>query len=99
MPEDRRKYNGGNKNAGRKSKAEEMGLPKLIEDVIGEKGKKELIGKIYAQATKDCRPSQKLLMEYIYGKPLQQTEISGRDGEPFEGFRLVKADAKRPENK
>ena len=62
--------NGGKRpGAGRKSKAEEMGLPSLIEDCIGEEGKRALIEKINAQAMAGSYKHQELLMAYIYGKP------------------------------
>lgn len=60
---------------GRKSKAEELGLPMLIEDVIGIDGKKELIKTIYKQAKDGKEASQKLLMEYIFGKPTDNLKV------------------------
>jgi len=76
MAEDRRKYNGGNKNAGRKSKAEEQ---RLIEKLT------PLEGKAY-KALKDALEKQqgwaiKLFFEYMYGKPKQSTDITtnGKD--------------------
>jgi hypothetical protein len=68
---------GSREGSGRKTKAEELGLPKLIEEVIGLAGKKELIRKIYAQATEGKEGSQKLLMEYIFGKPSEHIRLDG----------------------
>ncbi len=63
-------HGGKRENSGRKTKAEEMGLPKLIEDVIGEKGKKALVQKLYDKAvTKGDVKAITLLMAYIFGKP------------------------------
>ena len=68
---DGRKNNGGKREgAGRKTKAEEMGLPQLIEEVIGDEGKKKLVKTLYDNAvvSKDIKAIT-LLMSYIYGKP------------------------------
>jgi hypothetical protein len=70
--------NGGARpGAGRKTKAEEMGLPKMIEDVIGEEGKRNLIQQISKQAKGGSFAHQQLLMNYIYGKPKESIEQIG----------------------
>lgn len=67
---------------GRKSKAEELGLPKLIEDVIGESGKRQLVEVLFKKAKAGSFPHHQLLMAYTFGKPVekhdvdQKTEIS-----------------------
>lgn len=67
---------GSRKNAGRKSKAEEMGLPALIEDVIGEEGKQTLIQKIFEKAKGGSYLHAQLLMHYMYGKPQDSIDIT-----------------------
>lgn len=63
-------HGGVRPNSGRKSKAEEMGLPKLIEDIVGDKGKRALIQKLYDRSvTKGDIKAITLLMAYIFGKP------------------------------
>lgn len=69
-------YGGARANAGRKSKAEEMGLPHLIEQVIGEDGKKDLIQKIFEKAKAGSFLQQQLLMHYLYGKPQDYLDIT-----------------------
>lgn len=69
-------HGGKREGAGRKSKAEELGLPALIEDVIGDNGKRELVKKIYAQAKEGSYKHQELLMHYIYGKPQDYIDIT-----------------------
>jgi hypothetical protein len=66
---DGRKNNGGNKNAGRKPKADEQ---KLIEKL----GKYEdEAHKILKEAVKDGNSwAVKMYFEYMYGKPKQQIE-------------------------
>lgn len=66
---------GARAGAGRKTKAEELGLSSLIDDVIGIDGKKDLIRIIHKQAKQGREASQKLLMEYIYGKPTEHHNI------------------------
>lgn len=75
---DGRKNNGGHSTkgfAGRKTKAEELGLPALIEDVIGKEGKKALIEAIYKEAKKGSYQHQQLLLAYIYGKPTETHKV------------------------
>lgn len=64
----------GNKG-GRKSKAEELGLPALIDEVVGEAGKKKLISILYEQAKKGSFPHHQMLMHYMYGKPVEHKSI------------------------
>lgn len=75
MAEDRRKYNGGNKNAGRKSKAEEIKLAEKIRNVIDDA---TLITKLADMAQDDKNRNQykaiELLTGYLYGKPTQRVE-------------------------
>ena len=95
---------GENRNQGRKTKAQELGLPKLIEDVVGEEGKRNLIALIYEKAmTGDFRFVQ-LLMNYTYGKPVEVKEIkqeldgysvkviSAEDAEIVEEVKLIRGD-------
>jgi len=63
-------------NSGRKSKAEEMGLPKLIEEVVGDTGKKELIQTIFDKAKNGSFLHAQLLMHYMYGKPQDSLDIT-----------------------
>lgn len=69
------KNGGARVGAGRKSKAEELGLPRLIEEVIGESGKKDLITAIHKQAKSGSFPHQQLLLAYIYGKPTETHKV------------------------
>lgn len=70
MPDGRKNNGGAGRGGGRKTKAEEMGLPMLIEEVIGDEGKKALIQKLYDKSVKDGDVKAiTLLMSYIYGKP------------------------------
>jgi len=67
---------GARTGAGRKSKAEEMGLPTLIEEVIGTEGKRVLVAKINEQAKGGSFLHQQLLMHYIYGKPQDDIDVT-----------------------
>lgn len=62
--------------AGRKTKAEEMGLPKLIEDVIGDEGKAEIIRVLFQKARTGSYLHLQLLMAYIYGKPQDHIDLT-----------------------
>lgn len=65
---------GARQGAGRKTKAEELGLPMLIDDVIGESGKRDLIKQLYDQAKKGSFNHAQLLLAYIYGKPTEHVK-------------------------
>jgi len=68
---DNRKNNGGNKNAGRKPKAEEQ---KLVEKLT------PLIDKAYKALETGLQDDQswavKLFFEYLYGKPRQSVDMT-----------------------
>lgn len=71
MAEDKRKFNGGHKTAGRKAKAEEH---KLIERLT------PLEPTAHAALTSALEDNQpwavKLFFEYFYGKPKQQVDVT-----------------------
>lgn len=69
-------HGGVRPGAGRKSKAEEMGLPALIEEVIGDNGKKEIIQNIFEKAKGGSFLHAQLLMHYMYGKPQDNIDIT-----------------------
>jgi hypothetical protein len=69
-------HGGPRPNSGRKSKAEEMGLPKLIEEVVGETGKREVSQNIFEKAKGGSFLHAQLLMHYMYGKPQDNLDIT-----------------------
>jgi hypothetical protein len=80
------KSGGVRENSGRKGKAEELGLPALVEDVLGEDGKKALLVKIAEQAKGGSFAHQQLLMNYIFGKPKEKLDVT-TDGKALEGIK------------
>lgn len=75
--EDKRKYNGGHKTAGRKSKAEELKVVKLGTDaIIRIYGSIEKYYDHIAKESKDSFPHLKLLQEYVFGKPKETIETT-----------------------
>lgn len=74
---DNRKNNGGNKNAGRKPKAEEIKMIELGENAIIEVyGSIEAYWKHIAIESKDSLQHLKLIQEYVYGKPKERKDIT-----------------------
>lgn len=67
---DGRKNNGGHKNAGRKSKAEEL---KLIEKLTPYEG--NALKLLFKKIDEEDMQALKMFMEYLYGKPKQQQEV------------------------
>jgi hypothetical protein len=78
-------HGGRREGAGRKTKAEEMGLPNLIEEVIGDEGKKELVKGIFDKARSGSFLHQQMLMHYIYGKPQDHVDVTTQ-GEKMQGI-------------
>ena len=73
--EDRRKYNGGHKTAGRKPKVEEQKVRKLGIDAIEKVyGSVEEYYVFIAKESRDSFPHLKLLQEYVFGKPKETIE-------------------------
>lgn len=81
-------HGGRREGSGRASRAEVMGLPLLIEDVIGEDGKKALIQKIFQQAKDGSFNHQQLIMGYIFGKPSDHVDITSQ-GEKIEAVKEI----------
>lgn len=73
IKEDRRKYNGGNKNAGRKSKADEQDLIEKLSPL------EPLAFKALTEALKEGKDwAVKLFFQYNFGMPkqiIEQTNI------------------------
>lgn len=75
------------KKAGRKSKAEEMGLKALLDKCWSPQARAKCIKKL----AEDCESSEfqvrnesrKLLMAYTFGKPTEKHEVSNPDGSPL----------------
>jgi hypothetical protein len=73
---DGRKNNGGHKTAGRKPKADEMRIRDMVSPYID--GTIEKVANIMNNAKResDQLAAAKLLLEYYFGKPKQQTDIT-----------------------
>ena len=78
---DGRKNNGGNKNAGRKPKAEELKAAKYGLDAITKiYGSVDKYWQFIAKESKESYPHLKLIHEYIYGKAKEKIDITS-DGD------------------
>jgi len=73
--------------SGRKTKAQEIGLTKLLESSFTLKDRQEVIGNLCAiakgQDPKAAVSAASLLFGYAYGKPTEKHEHSGEDGGPI----------------
>lgn len=99
---DGRKKNGGSRsNAGRKSKAEEMGLLALLDKCWTKEDREACILSL-AETANDPKASDrmdavKLLMSYAFGKPKEKHEHLGEGGGPVEI--VVKHVKRKPVNR
>ena len=73
---DGRKNNGGNKNAGRKPKAVEKTIKEYTEPHIAAAIEKIVEIMINGKRQVDQMAAAKILLEYNWGKPKQQTDIT-----------------------
>jgi hypothetical protein len=71
--EDGRKNNGGNKNAGRKPKADEIKLIEKLDQLID---KDSVVKKLNELITDGNFNALKLYFEYRYGKPKESIDIT-----------------------
>lgn len=86
---DGRKQNGGKRpGSGRKSKAEEFGLPILIDSRLSQEKWGKVIDNLYKFAVgsnpKAAVSAASLLLGYKFGKPTEKHEHGGADGGPIE---------------
>jgi ATP-dependent exoDNAse (exonuclease V) alpha subunit len=83
MPGVKGKSGGKRANAGRKSRAEEMGLAALLDKCWTADDREKCIEKLAALANAGDIDAVKLLMAYTFGKPKEQVEVSGSESAPF----------------
>jgi hypothetical protein len=74
--------------AGRKSKAEEMGLKALLDKCFTPKERETVMRRLVQDAS-SIEPNvrdaaRKLLLAYTFGQPTARTELTGIDGGPVE---------------
>lgn len=67
---------------GRRSRAEELGLPRLLEKVVTDSKKLAVMRRLLKIAEegsdKDSLKAIELLLAYVYGKPAQTVDVSAR---------------------
>lgn len=85
---DGRKHNGGARpGAGRKTKAEILGLAELIDEAWPRAKQQAVIKKLAQDCTDDDfhtrHEARKLLLAYKFGKPTEKHEHTGAEGGPI----------------
>jgi len=73
------KHGGHREGAGRKSKAEELGLIALIDEVVTQKDRTAIIKKLADKAKEGSFNHIQLFMYYYYGKPTEQVNLSVKE--------------------
>lgn len=79
-------HGGKRKGAGRKSKAEELGLVALLDECFTVEERKKVIRVLVEAATRAPLfniEAAKLLLAYTYGKPVDKQEHTGANGAPL----------------
>lgn len=83
MPDGRANNGGSRRNAGRKSKAQEMGLAGMLDRVWSLQDREDVIKGLHAKAIDGNEKAAALLLAYAYGKPTERVEHSNPDGSPL----------------
>lgn len=77
-------FGGAVPGSGRKSKAEELGIARLLEDCWTQDQRKEVIGKLHDLAVSGGKPAvaaATLLLAYAYGKPTEHVKVERVDNQ------------------
>lgn len=98
------KHGGKRANAGRKSKAEELGLMTLLDKCWTQADREACIRKLAQKArdplSGDFMDAAKLLMAYAFGKPVEKKELTGANGEDlFKNITVTIRDGNSNRNK
>ncbi len=75
-------HGGKREGAGRKSKAEELGLQELLDTCWTLSDRETAIRKLASLSNRGNLQALQILMAYTYGKPKERHEITGADGGP-----------------
>ena len=87
---------GGRRNgSGRKSKAVELGLPALIDEVTGPDGKKDVIKKLFEKAKEGSFLHAQLFLAYSFGKPTEDIDITS-NGKDINSKEIIYRDYAKP---
>ena len=78
-------WGGKREGAGRKGRAEELGLTKLLDDCISADDRKDLLTRLYCIAKAGNLKAIELLFAYLYGRPKERMMLGAEEG----GFRVV----------
>lgn len=71
------KGKGGQKGrSGRKTRAEELGLPRMLTECWKQSQRREVIEALHLAALTGSVPAAALLMAYAYGKPTEKIEAT-----------------------
>lgn len=71
-------HGGKRPNAGRKSKAEELGLPALLDEVVNKKDQEAIIKKLSDKAKEGSYKHLELYLAYRYGKPRTDIDLTSK---------------------
>lgn len=88
-------HGGARPGAGRKTKAEILGLAELIDEAWPPADQKKVIRKLSRDALSStpaiCHPARTLLLAYKFGKPTERHEVTGAGGDALEmALRVIK---------
>lgn len=87
MAKKKAKHGGARPNAGRKTKQFEHDLNSLLKDCVSGEQRAQMIKRLAEDsvhpAFKVRHEARKLLLSYLYGKPVDRLEVSGEGGGPI----------------
>lgn len=70
-------HGGARRGAGRKTRAQELGLAQMMSDAWPDEQRRAVIAKLHAKALRGDVKAAQLLLNYAYGTPKQTVEHEG----------------------
>jgi hypothetical protein len=83
MPDGRTKNGGARRGAGRKAEKDLHELQRVMEEACPYDERVDAFRVMLARAKSGDIGAMKLMFGYLYGTPVQRTEIAGADGNPI----------------
>jgi hypothetical protein len=88
-------HGGKRLNAGRKTEKDIHSLQQVLDEALSHEERVEIFRVMGSRARSGDSNAARVVLGYLYGTPLQRTEISGADGAPLA---ITIIEAVKPEN-
>ena len=90
-------HGGKREGAGRKGRAHELGLIKLLDECVNEDDRRKLFGVLKEKSLKGDMRAIELLLSYLYGKPKQSVDMTSGGETIITGITYIVPDGTDPQ--